>query len=112
MCAVAASSLGGCYGSGLYGNDEFERYVQRADVVTLSAGDAKEVNARTHMLTPWPPYVADRRIPMNGVRAAKAIECYQAGSAAQKPITTSTTETGMTPSGPASQTQSQTSYRC
>jgi hypothetical protein len=59
-----------------------ERYVQRADVITMSAGDAKEVNARTHMLNPWPRYVSDRRIPQDGARGVRAVECYRAASSA------------------------------
>lgn len=59
-----------------YGNDEGEKYLQRKDTVTLSAGDAKEVNARTHMLAAWPPGVGDRRIAMSGPRAVRAVECY------------------------------------
>ena len=86
ICSLAALPLVGCYG--LYGHDEMELYARRADVVTMSAGDAKEVNARTHMLTPWPGYVGDRRIPMDGDRAVRAVECYRtarstSGSSAQ-----------------------------
>lgn len=81
ICGLAAIPLAGCYG--LYGYDEAERYAQRADVITMSAGDAKEVNARTHMLTPWPPYVGDRRIPQDGARGVRAIECYRVASSPQ-----------------------------
>jgi hypothetical protein len=75
ISGLVAVPLAGCYG--LYGHDEMERYAQRTDVITMSAGDAKEVNARTHMLTPWPPYVGDRRIPQDGARAVRAVECYR-----------------------------------
>jgi len=78
LWVVAALSLGGCYR--VLGNDEGERYFQRKDTVTLSAGDAKEVNARTHMNDAWPRYVGDRNIPMEGSRAARAIECYRQGA--------------------------------
>ena len=76
---VAAFPLGGCFmsGSGLYGNDEFPRYAQRADVITLSAGDAKEVNRVTQTNHPWPRYVSNRRIPQQGYRAVRAIDCYR-----------------------------------
>ena len=110
MLGLAAFSLGGCYG--LYGHDEMELYARRADVVTMSAGDAKEVNARTHMLTPWPGYVGDRRIPMSGARAAKAIECYEAGPAAARPTTSSQTSINVGTGGAAAQTNSQTSSKC
>ena len=75
ICALAGLPLSGCYG--LYGNDEFERYAQRKDTVTLSAGDAKEVNARTHMNDPWPHGVGDRRIPGEGSRMVRAMEQYR-----------------------------------
>lgn len=80
FCLIAAASLGGCYS---YGNDEGLRYLQRKDTVTLSAGDAKEVNARTHMIHPWPPGVGDPRIPMEGTKAARAVECYRQGAGRQ-----------------------------
>src|SRR5262245_4160725 len=71
---LAALLAGGC--SGLWGDDEFERYAQRTDRITLSAGDAKEVNTAAHMLTPWPPGVGDRRILADGPRMQRAIERY------------------------------------
>lgn len=77
LCCAAALPLAGCY---TYGNDEGARYLQRKDTVTLSAGDAKEVNARTHMLDPYPPGVGNRRIPMEGSRAARAMDCYRQGA--------------------------------
>jgi hypothetical protein len=72
LVGLAAS---GC--SGLWGDDEFERYAQRTDRITLSAGDAKEVNAAAHMLTPWPPGVGDRRIVADGARMQRAIDRYR-----------------------------------
>ena len=77
ICIVAAVPLSGCYG--LYGNDQLESYAQRKDTVTLSAGDAKEVNARTHMIAAWPRGVGDRTIPMAGARGVRAMECYRQG---------------------------------
>jgi len=52
-------------------------YTQRADKVTLSAGNAKEVNTRIHEVDPWPRYVANTRIPANGERMARAVERYR-----------------------------------
>lgn len=72
---AAAVLLGGCYGP--YGYDDFARYAERKDTITPSAGDAKEVNARTHMETPWPVYVGDRRIPANGERMTKVVTRYR-----------------------------------
>ena len=42
---LAVFTLGSC--NGLAGNDEMDRYFQRSDSITLSAGDAKQVNAVT-----------------------------------------------------------------
>lgn len=72
--------LGGCsLNNGLYGFDEQERYLQRADVVTLSAGDAMKVNAMTHMIHPWPRHAFNRNIPVHGERMAKAVKNYRRG---------------------------------
>jgi hypothetical protein len=81
---LAALVVGGC--SGLWGDDELERYAQRTDRITLSAGDAKEVNAATHMLTPWPPGVGDRRILADGARMQRAIERYHRGARPPDPL--------------------------
>jgi hypothetical protein len=54
-----------------------EQYVQRKQGVTLSAGNAHNVNAVTHMNDPWPPYVRYRRIPANGERMVGAVTRYR-----------------------------------
>lgn len=77
VLALCVLPLGAC--SGLYGDDELARYAQRSGKVTLSAGDAQNVNAMTHALDPWPPGVNDRRIPANGDRMVRAIERYRRG---------------------------------
>jgi hypothetical protein len=73
--------FGGCFWwwecSGLWGDDEFQRYAQRTDRMTMTSGDAKEVNATTHMLTPWPPGVGDRRILADGQRMQGALDRYR-----------------------------------
>jgi hypothetical protein len=108
ICTLAALPLSGCYG--LYGHDEFERYAQRKDTVTLSAGDAKEVNARTHMNDAWPRYVGNRNIPMEGTKAARAMECYRQGGGQQQ-VPGSGTQTNIsTGSGQAGGSQAQ--LRC
>ena len=78
--AVAATALAGC---GYYGNDEGVRYLQRKDSVTLSAGDASRANAVAQTIHPWPPGVGNRKIPMEGSRAVRAMECYRQGSGQQ-----------------------------
>ena len=77
LFCVAAVALGGCK---TYGNDEGARYLQRKDTVTLSAGDASRANAVAQTLHPWPPGVGDRYIPMQGTRAARAMDCYKQGA--------------------------------
>jgi hypothetical protein len=68
--AVAA---GGCWP---YGN-EGAQYFHRTDTITLSAGNAKDVNAATHVIDPWPRHVGDRRIRANGERMVGAVQRYQ-----------------------------------
>ena len=74
LALLAPLLLGGCYG--LAGNDEMDRYVQRSDTITMSAGDAKQVNAATHTINPWPSYVGDRRIATDARRTGAAVTRY------------------------------------
>src|SRR5262249_32883622 len=60
--------------------DPFAMYFQRTDKITLGGGDAKAVNAATHIIDPWPRYVGNRRIPGNGDRLSRAVERYRLGS--------------------------------
>jgi hypothetical protein len=57
--------------------DPAAQYFERKDTIVSGAGDAKNVNAATHIIDPWPRYVGNRRIPMNGERAAGAVERYR-----------------------------------
>ena len=66
--------LSGCYG--IYGHDEVDRYFQRSDTITMSAGDAKQVNAVTHTINPWPRHVGDRRIATDARRVGAAVTRY------------------------------------
>src|SRR5450432_1040670 len=71
-------SVGGCTQTTRYAAvDPTQEYLQRADTVTLSAGNAKEVNTRIHEIDPWPRYVGDTRIPGNGERMAGAVDRYR-----------------------------------
>ncbi|UGY22024.1 hypothetical protein HU675_0028970 [Bradyrhizobium septentrionale] len=74
LALLAPFLLGGCYG--VYGHDEMDRYVQRSDTITMSAGNAKEVNAATHTIHPWPANVGDRRIAYDARRTGGAITRY------------------------------------
>ena len=60
--------------------EPFAMYFQRSDKITLWEGDAKAVNAATHIIDPWPRYVGNRRIPGNGDRLSRAVERYRQGS--------------------------------
>jgi uncharacterized membrane protein YgcG len=57
--------------------DEWARYLQRIDTVSVTSGNARNVNAVTQIIDPWPYYVGNRRIPANGQRMVGAIERYQ-----------------------------------
>ena len=74
IVVLASLSLSGCYG--LYGNDEMDRYFQRSDTLTMSAGDAKQVNAVTHTINPWPRNVGDRRLAYDARRVGAAVTRY------------------------------------
>ncbi len=67
-------------GAWAWDQDPFAMYFQRSDTITLGAGNAKDVNAATHVIDPWPRYVGDRRIPGNGDRLSRAVERYRQGS--------------------------------
>jgi hypothetical protein len=69
-------------GSGALAWDQnpFAMYFQRDDKITLWEGDAKAVNSATHVIDPWPRYVGNRRIPVNGDRLSRAVERYRQGS--------------------------------
>ena len=81
---LAVFSLGAC--NGLAGNDEMDRYFQRSDSITLSAGDAKQVNAVTHTINPWPSYVGDRRIVVSAAKTGGAIARYRTGTQPRDPL--------------------------
>jgi hypothetical protein len=74
LALLAPLLLGGCYG--VAGHDEVDRYFQRSDTITMSAGNAKEVNAVTHTINPWPGYVGDRRIASDARRVGAAVTRY------------------------------------
>lgn len=77
---VFAATVGGCW-AGVY-EDPAAEYIRRTDTITTSAGNAKDINAATHVIDPWPRRVANRHIPANGARMTRAVERYQAGQGA------------------------------
>jgi hypothetical protein len=74
-----AAACGGCWTS-VYEPPGVE-YIHRSDTITLGAGNAKDVNAATQAIDPWPKRVANRRIPGNGERTAHAVDRYKSGQA-------------------------------
>ena len=55
---------------------EGSQYIQRSDTIPLGAGNAKDINAATHVIDPWPRHVGRRRIPANGERMVGAMQRY------------------------------------
>jgi hypothetical protein len=80
---LAVITIGSC--NGLAGNDEMDRYFQRSETITLSAGNAKEANIVAQTINPWPRGVGDRRIISDARRAGSAVTRY---SANQRPLDT------------------------
>ena len=82
--------FGGCWWwgecSGLWGDDEFQHYVQRSDRMTMSSGDAKEVNAMAHIPTPWPRGVNDRRIVSDSAHMQHALDRYRRSARTPDPM--------------------------
>ena len=60
--------------------DPWAMYFQRSYNITLDGGDAKGVNAATHVIDPWPRYVGNRNIPVSGDRLSRAVTRYNQGS--------------------------------
>ncbi len=87
-------SVGGCAPTNVVNTaqvynpvDSVQGYTQRADKVTLSAGNAQEVNMRIHEIDPWPRYVGDKQIAANGDRMADAVYRYRCGKSPPQPLT-------------------------
>ena len=82
--------FGGCWWwwecSGLWGDDEFQRYAERNDRMTMSSGDAKEVNAMAHIPTPWPRGVGDRRIVSDSAHMQRALDWYRRSARRPDPM--------------------------
>jgi hypothetical protein len=77
--AAFAASLT-CSGAWAWDQDPAAQYFERKDTIVSGAGDARNVNAATHIIDPWPRYVGNRRIPGNGDRLSRAVERYRQGS--------------------------------
>jgi len=66
--------------------DSYQKYVQRSDKITLSAGNAQEVNSRIQEIDPWPRNVGNTRIAVDGDRMADAVWRYRCGKPAPEPL--------------------------
>jgi hypothetical protein len=106
VCLLVPISAGR---SGEWTYGEGAQYIQRSDTITLGAGNAKDINAATHIIDPWPRDVGRRRIHFNGERMVGAMQRYlgrqgvrgQGGGAAAGAIPQSdATATGMPPAPP------------
>jgi hypothetical protein len=54
-------------------------YLDRRETVSLGAGDAQQANLITHVITPLPPYAANRRLLFNGQLMQGGISRYRTG---------------------------------
>jgi type IV pilus biogenesis protein CpaD/CtpE len=54
-------------------------YLERKDTIAFSAGDAVASNAAVEIADPWPRNSQNTNIPMDGVKAQRAIERYRDG---------------------------------
>lgn len=88
ICANVALMLCVCpaHADGWDWDDIAAPYLQRLDTQTSSSGDAQRVNTVTHMETPWPRNVRNRRIPANGERMVGAVRRYQDGNKQRLPL--------------------------
>src|ERR1700681_2544988 len=75
-CMSAALALGGCW----YGTYEYPaaEYFHRSDKITMSAGNAQEINEATQVIDPWRRDVGNPRYRVNGERMVNAAERYRA----------------------------------
>jgi type IV pilus biogenesis protein CpaD/CtpE len=74
----------------------WNRYAEREDTVTFSAGDAVASNAAVQIPTPWPRYSNDTTIAMDGERIARALARYREGEKQPVATTPETTLYGST----------------
>jgi hypothetical protein len=70
----------------IWGDDEFQRYIERSDRITPNGGDAKEVNAIAQMIHPWPRGVGDRRIVADSAHMQRALDRYRRGARPPDPM--------------------------
>ena len=76
--------------------DAVQQYVQRADKVTLTTGNAQEVNTRIQEIDPWPRNVGNTHIAADGKRMADAVYRYGCNSPAPPAAPLGATTTNVT----------------
>src|SRR6478609_8505355 len=79
LSAAFAATLA-CSEAWAWDQDPAAQYFERKDTIVSGAGDARNVNAATHIIDPWPRNVGNRQIPANGDRMARAVKRYREGS--------------------------------
>jgi hypothetical protein len=79
--ASLAAALAGC-SAGEPFDDPFAYYGQRIMTVSPSAGNMQAANAALQTVDPWPPYVNNTRIAVDGPRMVKAVQTYESGGGA------------------------------
>jgi hypothetical protein len=89
---IVTLTLGGCW-NGPY-EDTASMYLQRSDTITLSAGNAKDANAVTHIIDPWPRGGGNRRIQADGERMVGAVQRYKSRPAAKAGSQSGSGDTG------------------
>lgn len=55
-------------------DDPFSDYLQRSQGISTGAGNANDANEAIQTITPWPPYVGDRRLRLEGRQGVETIE--------------------------------------
>ena len=55
-------------------DDPFSDYLHRNQGVSTGAGNANDANEAIQTITPWPPYVGDRRIRLEGRQGVETIQ--------------------------------------
>jgi hypothetical protein len=108
--AAFAASLT-CSGAWAWDQDPAAQYFERKDTIVSGAGDARDVNAATHIIDPWPRYVGNRRIPANGDRMARAVKRYREGSC-DPPATPAYPQIGFIGAGAGAVAPEQPTARC
>jgi hypothetical protein len=98
VIATVMATSGAVAGEGFW-----DQYFIRSDSITPDAGDAKEVNAATHIIDPWPRYSRHRHIRTDAARLTGAIQRYRANAGQAGRLDSQASQPGATP-GSATQT--------